>query len=68
MSREEFTAYIRKVMKDYDIDFLTMSEICDVSVTTVRRWVSGKNVPHEYMHEGIVKEINDSLAGEGTIY
>lgn len=64
VNREEFVEEIRKIARESDLDDVTMSEYADVSVPTIRRWKSGKNVPHELMRDGIVASLKKEIAGD----
>lgn len=41
---------------------VTVSELVDVSMPTIRRWKSGRNVPHEFMRKGIIENLKKEIA------
>lgn len=61
MNREEFVAEIRAIAKNDDLDVEIIAEYADVSIPTVRRWISGRNVPHEYMRSGVIETIKRAI-------
>ncbi len=60
MTREEFVAEVRKLAELIDNDE-AIAEQFEVSISTVRRWLSGAACPMARMRELIVKEMKDML-------
>ena len=61
MSDSEFTRVVQEANKLVPNFADSFAVYFGVSMPTVRRWVDGRNMPHEYMRAQVVKSIENFL-------
>ena len=58
---DQFSAFIRKVLTEKNLDDRSAAELIDVDESVVERWRTGATCPHPYVRHEIVGNVAQKL-------